>query len=66
MPTLVVQGERDPFGGRALVDTLALPENFTVAWAADGNHDLSPRKASGYTAEQNRATAMDTAARHFA
>lgn len=65
VPTLIMQGERDPFGGRALVDALDLPGTITVAWAPDGNHDLSPRKASGHTAEKNWATAMDTAARHF-
>lgn len=62
---LVVQGERDPFGGRALLDSITLPASFEAAWATDGNHDLSPRKASGTTAEKNWATAMDTAARYF-
>lgn len=57
--TLVVQGERDPFGGTTLVETLALPDSITLHWAPDGNHDLSPRKASGYTAEGNWAAAMD-------
>ncbi|WP_417451992.1 alpha/beta fold hydrolase [Kordiimonas sp.] len=66
VPTLIVQGERDPFGGKALVDTLSLPTGFTVHWAPDGNHDLSPRKASGHTSEKNWATAMDAAARDFA
>jgi len=28
-------------------------------WAADGDHDLKPRKASGRTAEQNWAEALD-------
>ncbi len=51
--TLIVQGQRDPFGGTALVETLDLPENITFHWAPDGNHDLSPRKASGHTAEGN-------------
>ncbi|WP_262692612.1 alpha/beta family hydrolase [Kordiimonas aestuarii] len=65
VPALVIQGERDPFGNKALVDTLDLADNFTLHWASDGNHDLSPRKASGFTAQQNRATALGTAARHF-
>ncbi len=64
-PTLVIQGERDPFGGRALVDDLSLPSTFQVHWAPDGNHDLSPRKASGHTAEDNWNAAMDTAAAYF-
>jgi len=64
-PTLIAQGERDPFGGTALVSTLDLPDGITLHWAADGNHDLSPRKASGHTAEGNWAAAMDAIADKF-
>ncbi|WP_417465953.1 alpha/beta fold hydrolase [Kordiimonas sp.] len=64
-PTLIIQGERDPFGGRALGDGLDLPKNFQLHWAPDGNHDLSPRKASGHTAESNWNAAMDAIAAHF-
>jgi len=62
VPTLIVQGERDPFGGTALLKNLSLPSNVTVHWAPDGNHDLSPRKASGYTQEGNWTAAMDAIA----
>lgn len=62
VPSLVVQGQRDPFGNSALLETLTLPANFKIHWAPDGNHDLSPRKASGHTAENNWADAMDVIA----
>jgi len=59
VPVLIVQGERDPFGGTALLSEHALPANFSVHWAPDGNHDLSPRKASGHTQAGNWAAAME-------
>lgn len=62
VPTLIVQGERDPFGGTSLVAGMTLPPNMTVHWAPDGNHDLSPRKASGHTAESNWAAAIEAIA----
>lgn len=64
-PTLIVQGERDPFGNRELLDTLSLPSTFNVHWAPDGNHDLAPRKSSGRTADENWSDAMDVIARTF-
>jgi len=53
VPTLICQGERDPFGSKAEVETYRLPAAFTVNWARDGNHDLRPRKKSGLTPDQN-------------
>ncbi|WP_286829502.1 MULTISPECIES: alpha/beta fold hydrolase [Kordiimonas] len=58
VPTLIVQGERDPFGGTDLLAGLAVPKNFTVHWAPDGNHDLTPRKASGHSQQGNWEAAM--------
>lgn len=52
-PTLILQGERDPFGTRADVGTYLLSETVTVEWVPDGDHDLTPRKASGHTREEN-------------
>lgn len=59
-PGLIVQGARDPFGGREdlAVGTLA-PE---IAWMEDGDHDFAPRKRSGRTTEQNWAEAIERAA----
>lgn len=52
-PLLVCQGERDTFGNRAEVEQYAreglLSGAVTLHWLADGNHGLTPRKASGLT-----------------
>ncbi len=53
VPALICQGERDPFGTKEEVPGYGLPAATRVHWAPDGNHDLSPRKASGRTAEDN-------------
>lgn len=52
-PLLVLQGERDTFGNKALVDALALPESFTLVYLDDGDHSFLPRKRSGITEAQN-------------
>ena len=52
-PSLVVQGERDPFGTAEEIPGYALSPAIALHWAPDGDHSLVPRKASGRTAEQN-------------
>jgi uncharacterized protein len=52
-PTLIVQGTRDPFGTQAEVDTLTLSPRISWHWADDGDHDLGPRGASGFTRKGN-------------
>lgn len=49
VPTLICQGERDPFGTRDEVATYPLSASTEVLWLADGDHDLKPRKASGFS-----------------
>lgn len=58
-PTLIVQGERDPFGSRAEVEALELPATIAFEWAVDGDHDLGPRGGSGTTRSANLAAAAD-------
>ncbi len=58
-PSLIVQGERDPFGGRGEVDGYQLAPCIQVDWAADGDHDLGPRGASGFTRAGNLAATAD-------
>ena len=58
-PTLILQGERDPLGNQAEVGTFPLAESVRVHWLADGDHDLTPRKRSGRTADQNLNEAID-------
>jgi uncharacterized protein len=52
-PTLIVQGERDPFGNRCEVESYQLAPAIRLYWAADGDHDLGPRGASGHTRRGN-------------
>ena len=47
-PTLVVQGERDPFGTRQEVADYDLPAVAELQWLADGEHDWRPRRRSGH------------------
>lgn len=61
-PTLIVQGERDPFGGRAGVEALILPPAIRIHWAHDGDHDLGPRGGSGATRRGNLEAAADAIA----
>ena len=53
VPTLIVQGTRDPFGTPDEVAGYTLSPHIRLAWIEDGNHDLVPRKASGRTQAQN-------------
>jgi hypothetical protein len=57
-PALILQGERDPFGNREEVPDYPLAPTIELRWLPDGNHDLAPRKRSGYTAEGNMAEAL--------
>lgn len=61
-PTLILQGERDPFGNRDEVPGYRLSPALTIHWIADGDHGLKPRKRSGRTLEQNTADATARAA----
>jgi predicted alpha/beta-hydrolase family hydrolase len=58
VPTLILQGERDPFGNAEEYDRFEVTnDRVEVTWLPDGNHDLKPRKASGTTHEQHLTTA---------
>jgi hypothetical protein len=61
-PTVILQGERDPFGTRAEVETMQLSPAITINWISDGDHDLGPRGASGHTRKGNLAAAADAVA----
>jgi predicted alpha/beta-hydrolase family hydrolase len=65
-PTLIVQGERDPFGRRDEVAGYALSPAVRIVWCPDGDHSLVPRKASGRTAEQNWDLAVEAVAEFLA
>jgi predicted alpha/beta-hydrolase family hydrolase len=57
-PTLIVQGTRDLFGSREEVERYELARSIRIHWLEDGNHDFTPRKASGRTEEQNWSEAI--------
>ena len=61
-PTLIVQGERDPFGNRTEVERYQLSPAITYQWAPDGDHDLGPRGNSGHVRKGNLAAAADAIA----
>lgn len=50
-PTLIVQGTRDPFGGRAECESYELSDAIKFHWIEDGDHDLTPPRRSGRTFE---------------
>jgi len=52
-PTLLVQGERDPFGSREEVARYKLSSAIQISWIEDGDHSFMPGKKSGRTEQQN-------------
>lgn len=58
-PTLIVQGERDPFGNRTDVATYSLSSAIQVHWLPDGDHSFKPRKSSGRSEAENWEAALD-------
>ena len=61
-PSLIVQGERDPFGNRTEVETFQLPPAIDFHWLSDGDHDFGPRGASGFTRKENLVSAANAIA----
>jgi predicted alpha/beta-hydrolase family hydrolase len=61
-PTLICQGERDPFGGWEEVARYDLSPSIEIVWIADGEHSFNPRRASGLTLEQNLRVAAGAVA----
>ena len=57
-PTLIVQGERDPFGTRQDIAGYALGPKVKVEFLTDGEHSFKPRKKSGRLEADNLAEAV--------
>ena len=57
-PGLIVQGERDEFGGRGEVEGYGLSRALEVVWLPDGDHSFAPRRRSGHTPEGNLTEAV--------
>ncbi|MEQ8823299.1 MAG: alpha/beta hydrolase [Filomicrobium sp.] len=64
-PTLIAQGDRDPFGTQDDVAGYALSDKITLHWVDDGDHDFGPRGKSGFTRKGNIEGAV-AATRAFA
>lgn len=61
-PTLIIQGDRDPFGNRTEVERLPLSKAIELVWMDDGDHDFGPRGRSGFTRKGNLTAATDAIA----
>jgi predicted alpha/beta-hydrolase family hydrolase len=61
-PTLIVQGQRDPFGTRQEVAGYKLAGTVQMHWLLDGDHSFKPRKSSGRTEEQNWSEGVEVIA----
>jgi len=64
-PVLILQGDRDPFGSKAELDTVDLPDSVALTYLEDGNHDFGPRGKSPATLDGNIKQAA-TAVAEFA
>ena len=58
-PVFIFQGERDPMGCKDEVEEYSLPSTVQIRWLPDGNHDLKPRRVSGFTQQQHIYSALD-------
>jgi uncharacterized protein len=63
-PLLIFQGERDPLGDAQWVAQQSSLNSLSMDWFADGDHDLKPRKSSGYTQQAHLERLADKLA-HF-
>ncbi|MBN56327.1 MAG: alpha/beta hydrolase [Oceanospirillaceae bacterium] len=61
-PTLIAQGTRDAMGTKEEVLGCGLDKTLELVWLEDGNHDLKPRKASGFTHDAH----LEATAKHVA
>ncbi|MDO6612536.1 dienelactone hydrolase family protein [Shewanella sp. 1_MG-2023] len=53
VPVMVLQGERDKFGGKTEIPLWPLSDAIKLGWITDGDHSFMPRKSSGATLEAN-------------
>ena len=61
--TVILQGERDPFGNRDEVSHYPLSSAIRIHWFEDGDHSFKPRVKSGRTEEENWDAAIAAIAR---
>lgn len=63
VPVLVLQGERDKFGGKMQIPSWPLKRDIQIEYLADGDHSFVPRKSSGTIEAANLALAVDLSAK---
>lgn len=65
-PLLIIQGTRDTMGHQEEVEGYRgsgrINPSITLSWLEDGNHDLKPRKASGFSHQQHIENAIQQVA----
>jgi predicted alpha/beta-hydrolase family hydrolase len=65
-PLLIVQGTRDKMGSLEEVDDYLadgrINSSVTIKWLEDGDHDLKPRKVSGFSHLQHIENALEQVA----
>ncbi len=59
LPTLIIQGTRDPMGHWEEFKGQRWPPNIGLQWLEDGDHSLRPRKSSGHTHAEHLKAASD-------
>lgn len=57
-PTLIVQGEDDPFGTRSDVASYQLSEAVRIHWVPEGDHSYNVKRGAERTVEQNVKNAL--------
>ena len=62
VPTLILQGERDPFGTRRDVARYRIADTIQLHWLTDGNHSFKPPKKSAASNDDNLTQALDAMA----
>jgi len=66
-PLLIVQGTRDTMGTQEDIEGYLtagrINSSIQVAWLEDGNHDLKPRKVSGFSHQEHIDSAIDQVAK---
>ena len=60
--TLILQGERDPFGRREEVEGYALAAAVRLRWLRGGDHSFKPLRSSGLSEADTLAEAVAAAA----
>ncbi|MCA9043968.1 MAG: alpha/beta fold hydrolase [Planctomycetaceae bacterium] len=57
-PTLIVQGEIDPFGTRPEVEGYHLSDSIQVHWVPEGDHSYHVKRGSERSVDQNMKNAL--------